>query len=93
MNENPEHGWNQLALSNEESRAQSLAEGSEPVTEVSEHDLRDNAEIMALSSSRAGLILRFKSAANSHELPADEYRKLFRLCCIQNIAKIAYCKL
>ena len=33
---------------------------------------------MAPSSSRAGLSLRFESAANSHEIPADEYRKLFR---------------
>ena len=77
-NQNPEHGWNKLAPSNEESRAQSLAEGSEPLTEVCEQDLRDNADIMAPSSSRAGLSVRFESAANGHKIPADEYRKLFR---------------
>ena len=77
-NQNPEHGWNQLAPSNEESRAQSLAEGSEPLTEMCEQDLRDNADIMAPSSSRAGLSVRFESAANGHEIPADQYRRLFR---------------
>ena len=77
-NQHPEHGWNQLAPSNEESRAQSLAEGSEPMTEVCEQDLTDNADIMAPSSSRAGLSVRFESAANGHKIPADEYRKLFR---------------
>ena len=77
-NQNPEHAWNQLAPSNQEIIAQSLAEGSESLTEVSEQDLRDNADIMAPSSSRAGISLRFESAANGHEIPADEYRKLFR---------------
>ena len=54
-NQNPEYGWNQLAPSNEESRAQSLAEGSELLTEVSEQDLRGSADIMAPPSSRVGL--------------------------------------
>ena len=38
----PEHVWSQIAPSTEESRAQSLAEGSELLTEVSQQDLQDN---------------------------------------------------
>ena len=38
----PEHVWSQIAPSTEETRSQSLAEGSELLTEVSEQDLQDN---------------------------------------------------
>ena len=38
----PEHLWNSIAPSTEESRMQSIAEGSEQLTEVSQQDLQDN---------------------------------------------------
>ena len=38
----PEHLWSNIAPSAEESRAQSMAEGVEQLTEVSQQDLRDN---------------------------------------------------
>ena len=38
----PEHVWSQIAPSTEETRAQSLAEGGELLTEVSQQDLQDN---------------------------------------------------
>lgn len=76
-NQNTEHGWNQLAPSTEQTRAQFLAEGSEPLTEVSELDLRDNADILASSLGDA-LNVRFGSAANTSQIPADKYRMLLR---------------
>ena len=38
----PEHLWNSIAPSTVESRMQSMAEGSEQLTEISQQDLRDN---------------------------------------------------
>ena len=46
-NDAPEHLWNSIAPSTEE---QSIAEGSEWLTEVSQQDLRDNQNILAQSS-------------------------------------------
>ena len=39
----PEHIWSQIAPSTEETRAQSLAEGTELLTEVSQEDLQYSA--------------------------------------------------
>ena len=58
----PEHLWNSIAPSTEESRMQSMAEGSEQLTEVSQEDLRHNESI--LTSEPSNLRLRFESAAN-----------------------------
>ena len=44
----PEHLWSQIAPSTEESRSQSLAEGSEPLTEVA---LQENANILTSATS------------------------------------------
>ena len=44
----PEHLWNQIAPSTEEVRAQALAEGSHISTNVSQEDIRDNAELITL---------------------------------------------
>ena len=73
----PEHLWSQIAPSTEESRSQSLAEGSESLTEMSQEDLQDNANLL-ISTSTPSLHVRFESAANSQEIPPDEYRQLLR---------------
>ena len=73
----PQHAWDQLAPSTEANRAQSLAEGSESLTELSDQDLVDHANMFS-SSTTSTLHTRFESAANKHEIPADEYRALLR---------------
>ena len=72
----PEHLWSQIAPSTEQARAQSLAEGSELLTDLSQEDLRDNANL--LTSTTTNLQTRFESAANRNEIAADEYRRLLR---------------
>lgn len=61
--------------STEESRSHSIAEGSESLTKVSQVDLQDNANFL---STTASLHARFEGAANTQEIPADEYRRLVR---------------
>ena len=58
----PEHLWSQIAPTTEESRVQSLAEGSELLTEISQEDLRDNAILMTTTGNN--LHARFESATN-----------------------------
>ena len=72
----PEHIWSQIAPSTEETRSQSLAEGSKLLTEVSEQDLQDNARL--LSAQTGGLHVRFEGAANRQEIPAAQYREMLR---------------
>ena len=72
----PEHLWNSIAPSTEESRMHSIAEGSEQLTEVSQQDLQDNQNI--LTSAAANLQVRFESAANRQEIPPDQYRQYMR---------------
>ena len=67
----PEHLWNSIAPSTEESRMQSMAEG----TEVSQQDLRDNESIL---TSGPNLHVRYESAANQLEIPPDQYREYMR---------------
>ena len=74
-NDLSEHVWNQLAPNTESSRAQSLAEGVEPLTEMSEQDLADNANLFTASTS-GSLHVRFEGAANKQEIPPDEYKSL-----------------
>ena len=73
----PEHLWSLIAPSTEASRSQSLAEGSEPLTEVSNEDLRDNDNILS-SGTTANLHVRFDSATNQQVIPADQYRQMLR---------------
>ena len=73
-NSPPEHLWDNIAPSTEEQRLHSLAEGSEQLTEVSQQDLQDNQNMLSQSS----LHLRFESAANEHEIPAEHYRQYIR---------------
>ena len=72
----PEHLWSQIAPTTEQARAQSLAEGSELLTDVSQEDLRDNANL--LTATTTNLRTRFESAAHRNEIAADEYRRLLR---------------
>ena len=70
----PEDLWNSLAPSTEEHRLQSIAEGSEQLTEVSQQDLQDNQSIMSQSS----LHIKFESSANKQEIPPEQYRQYIR---------------
>ena len=63
----PQHAWDQLAPGTEANRANSLAEGS----------LVDNANLFTTSTTST-IHTRYESAANSHEIPPEEYRKLLR---------------
>ena len=56
---------------------QSLAEGSESLTEMSQQDLIDNANILT-SSATPCLHMRFDSPSNKHEIRADQYRAMLR---------------
>ena len=76
-NSPPEHAWNQIAPGSEATRAQSLAEGSETLTTLSEQDITDSANLFT-STTTSTLHARFESAANRGEIPPDEYRKLLR---------------
>ena len=73
----PQHAWDQLAPGTEANRANSLAEGCQSLTEVSDQDLVDNANLFT-SSTTSTIHTRYESAANSHDIPPDEYRKLLR---------------
>ena len=76
-NNPPEHLWSQIAPCTEENRSRFLAEGNEPLTEVSQEDLRDNANLMT-STTTASLHVQFESATNRQEIPPDQYRQLLR---------------
>ena len=52
----------------EEARVQSLAEGSEVLTNVSPEDLRNDAELSTATTTN--LHTRFESASNSQEIAA-----------------------
>ena len=71
----PEHIWDEIAPSTEESRSRSLEEGSEVLTEVAQEDLEANADILNASQP---LGVRFEAAASKEEIPPDEYRQLMR---------------
>ena len=70
----PEHLWDNIAPSTEEHRLHSIAEGSEQLTEVSQQDLQDNQNMLSQSSMH----IRFESAANKQEIPAEQYRQYIR---------------
>ena len=74
----PEHLWSQIAPTTEQARAQAVAEGSELLTDVSQEDLQDNANLLVSTTTTTNLHTRFESAANRHEIAADEYRRLLR---------------
>ena len=75
----PEHAWCQLAPNTEDSRSHAEQQGTESLTEVSEQDLIDNANLLQSSARGAsGLSYRFEAAANPQVIPPEEYRKLIR---------------
>ena len=73
----PEHLCSEIAPSTEESRTRSVEEGIESLTEITQQDLQDNVDILN-SSTTSRIQTRFESAANTEEIPADEYRRLIR---------------
>ena len=75
----PEHAWCQLAPNTEDSRSHAEQQGTESLTEVSEQDLIDNANLLQSNARGAsGLSYRFEAAANPQVIPPEEYRKLIR---------------
>ena len=66
----PEHLWDNIAPSTEESRVRSIAEGSE---RRFQQDLQDN-----LTWTTSHLHVRFESAAHRQEIPPDQYRQYIR---------------
>ena len=75
----PEHAWCQIAPCTEDSNTCVAEQGVEPLTELSEQDLLDNADLtQSTVSSQAGLSVRFESAANPDVIAPDEYRMLMR---------------
>ena len=75
LDNRPEHIWDEIAPSTEESRSRSLEEGSEVLTEVAQEDLEANADIRNTSQP---LGVRFEAAASKEAIPPDEYRQLMR---------------
>ena len=75
----PEHAWCHLAPNTEGNRVHAEQEGTETLTEVSEQDLIDNANLLQSNARGAsGLSCRFEAAANSEIIAPKEYRKLIR---------------
>ena len=69
-NSPPEHAWNQIAPCSEASRAQSLAEGSETLTALSEQDITDSANLFT-STTTSTLHARFESGEKSHQMSTE----------------------
>ncbi len=75
----PEHAWRQIAPTTEYSNSNVREEGVEILTEVSQQDLVDNANLMATSTTNtSGVCVRFESAANPQIIPIGNYRQLMR---------------
>ena len=71
----PQHMWDQLAPSTEESRVRSQEEGEESLTNTDQQDLTENSRILERGNAVIG---RYESAANMKEIPPDEYRRMMR---------------
>ena len=80
----PEHAWCQLAPTTEHSNSNAREQGVETLTELSEQDLVDNANLLnSRAGNTAGLSVRFESAANPQVIAPDEYiNKKLWLCTI-----------
>ena len=70
----PEHLWDNIALSTEENRLHSIAEGAKQLTKLSQQDLQDKQNMLSQSS----LHVRFESSANKQEIPPEQYRQYIR---------------
>ena len=67
--------WNQIAPNTESGRAESSAEGAEPLTEVCEQDIEHNANLF---TSHGSVHARFEGTANKQEIPPEQYRAMLR---------------
>ena len=67
----------QIAPNTESNQGQSIAEGVEPLTEISQDDIEHNANLFT-STIQSSVHARFETTANKQEIPTDEYRKLLR---------------
>ena len=52
-----------------------MQESSESLTEITQDDLHDNANILNEGVCGSVILLQFESAANKQEIPTDEYRQ------------------
>lgn len=75
-NGSPEHLWGNIAPNTEDNRSYYLQEGSESLTEITQDDLLDNANILNQGVPGSAISLQFENATNKQEIPADEYRQL-----------------
>jgi hypothetical protein len=73
-----EHLWDGIAPNTEDQRLSHDQQGSELITDVEQEDLVDNEIIMNGTTSAGSLALRFESCDNQLEIPANDYRNLFR---------------
>ena len=73
-----QHAWNLLAPSTEANRARLAAQGDELLTEVSQQDLVDNAQMFTSSSRSRMVATRFDSAAKSPVIEPQMYRQMLR---------------
>ena len=82
--DNPQHGWDQLAPSNEHHRGQDNEEGQEEINDMDQADIDAAAMINESDNSRNDnnnrneLSHRFEAAARKGEIPPEEYRRLMR---------------
>ena len=75
--DNLEIDENQITPNTESNQGQSIAEGVEPLTEISQDDIEHNVKLFT-STTQSSVHTRFETAANKQEIPVDEYRKLLR---------------
>ena len=75
VEDRPQHMWDQLAPSTEESRVRSQEDSEESLTNTDQQDLTENSRILERGNAVIG---RYESAANMKEIPPDEYRRLIR---------------
>ena len=61
----------------ESNQGQSIAEGVELLTEISQDDIEHNTNLFT-SITQSSVHARLETAANKQEIPADEYRTLLR---------------
>ena len=78
LDNTPQHAWNLLAPSTEANRARLAVQGDELLTEVSQQDLVDNAQVFTSSSRSRMVAIRFDSAAKSPVIEPQLYRQMLR---------------
>jgi hypothetical protein len=75
----PEHVWDSVAPNTESERGQQLQQGHQLLTDVTDEDLADNAQLFSQSNHvRPSMLSRFEAAANAQEISPHRYRNLVR---------------